>query len=119
MRSEEDWQRLEQENQALREMVALLQLQVKQLQDQLSTNSHNRHLPPSSDRFARQPKSLRKSSGKKPGGQAGHEGNTLFLQADPNEVVLHQVTECQHCQQDLHEQAASRCFSNEKISRTI
>jgi transposase len=105
MKSEEDWQRLEQENQALREMVALLQLQVKQLQDQLSKNSRNSHLPPSSDRFARQPKSLRKSSGKKPGGQAGHEGNTLYVQADPDEIVLHQVTACQHCQQDLQEQA--------------
>lgn len=101
MRSEEDWQRLEQENQALREMVALLQLQVQQLQDQLSKTSRNSHLPPSSDRFARQPKSLRKSSGKKPGGQAGHEGNTLYVQADPDEVVFHQVMECQHCQENL------------------
>lgn len=68
MRSEEDWQRLEQENQVLREMVALLQQQVKQLQDHLSKTSRNSHLPPSSDRFVRQPKSLRKSSGKKAGG---------------------------------------------------
>jgi transposase len=105
MRREEDWQRLEQENQALREMVALLQQQVKQLQDQLSKTSRNSHLPPSSDRFVRQPKSLRKSSGKKPGGQAGHEGNTLFLQADPDEVLLHEVKTCQHCQHDLQEQA--------------
>lgn len=106
MRSEEDWQRLEQGNQALREMVALLQQQVKQLQDQVSKTSRNSHLPPSSDRFARQPKSLRKSSGKKPGGQTGHEGNTLYMQADPDEVVLHQVATCQHCQQDLQEQAS-------------
>ena len=105
MRSEEDWQRLEQENQALREMVAILQLQVQQLQDQLSKNSRNSHLPPSSDRFSRQPKSLRKSSGKKPGGQTGHQGNTLCVQEDPDEVVLHQVTQCQHCQENLRDYA--------------
>lgn len=48
---------------------------------------------------------MRKSSGKKHGEQGGHEGNTLYLQADPDEVILHPVTACQHCQKDLHEQA--------------
>ena len=51
--------------------------QVKALQERLAKDSHNSHLPPSSDRFSRQPKSLRKKSGKKSGGQEGHPGKTL------------------------------------------
>src|SRR5205823_1551676 len=59
------------------------------------------HLPPSSDRFVRQPKSLRKKSGKKAGGQPGHSGTTLQWQGRPDEVIMHAVTCCEHCQQDL------------------
>ncbi|WP_201378161.1 DUF6444 domain-containing protein [Ktedonobacter sp. SOSP1-52] len=105
MRTEEDWQRIEQENQALREMVVLLQEQVQHLQGQVAKTSRNSHLPPSSDRFVRQPKSLRKSSGKKPGGQAGHEGNTLFQSADPDEIMVHPVLTCEHCHADLRASA--------------
>ncbi len=77
--------------------------QVQALQEQLKKDSHNSHLPPSSDRFHRQPKSLRKSSGKKPGGQSGHAGNTLMLSQTPDLVMRHTVEQCQHCQQDLRE----------------
>jgi len=77
--------------------------QVQALQEQLKKDSHNSHLPPSSDRFHRQPKSLRKSSGKKPGGQSGHAGNTLMLSQTPDLVMRHTVAQCQHCQQDLRE----------------
>src|SRR5260221_4529236 len=51
--------------------IARLREQVDALQEQLNKDSHASHLPPSSDRFHRQPKSLRKRSGKKPGGQSG------------------------------------------------
>jgi hypothetical protein len=34
-------------------------------------------LPPSSDRFVRRPKGLRKTSAKQSGGQQGHQGHTL------------------------------------------
>jgi transposase len=64
-------------------------------------DSHNSHLPLSSDRFVRQPKSLRKKGGKKTGGQPGHEGTTLGWQACPDEVIVHPVTHCASCQRDL------------------
>jgi transposase len=73
------------------------------LQEQLKKDSHNSHLPPSSDRFHRQPKSLRKRSGKQPGGQVGHAGNSLKLSDRPDLVIVHPVEHCQHCQQDLRE----------------
>ena len=62
-------------------LIAQWQQQVQALQERVDKDSHNSHLPPSSDRFVRQPKSLRQKSGKKAGGQRGHEGTTLHWQA--------------------------------------
>ena len=82
-------------------LIAQLQQQVQALQERVDKDSHNSHLPPSSDRFVRQPRSLRKKSGKKAGGQPGHDGTTLRWQACPDEVLVHPVTHCASCQQDL------------------
>ena len=87
----------------LQQQTERLSGQVQALQERLKKDSHNSHLPPSSDRFHRQPKSLRKPSGKKPGGQAGHPGSTLMLSPSPDQVIVHAVERCQHCQHDLHE----------------
>lgn len=99
---------MEKENTALREqltqrdeLIEQLQRRIQQLEERLSKNSHNSHLPSSSDRFVRQPKSLRKKSGKKPGGQEGHPGKTLLWSESPDEVIMHPVTCCEHCQADL------------------
>jgi transposase len=113
MTPEEELQALREENAALKaqvaellplqEQVAHLQEQVKQLTSRLAKDSHNSHLPPSSDRFARQKKrrSLRKSSGKKPGGQAGHPGETIQWCRQPDEIIRHVVSTCPDCQADL------------------
>jgi transposase len=108
MTAEERLRELEQENSALREQVAQrdeligqLQQRIQHLEERLSKNSHNSHLPPSSDRFVRQPKSLRKKSGKQAGGQPGHPGQTLMWSESPDEVIVHPVTRCEHCQSDL------------------
>jgi len=103
MTKDEELEQLRQENAALREHVALLSERISVLEAQLAKESHKSHLPPSSDRFHRQPKSLRKSSGKKPGGQAGHPGSTLKLSPTPDQVMVHPVECCQHCQRDLRE----------------
>jgi transposase len=84
------------------ELIAQLQQRLHTLEERLAKDSHNSHLPPSSHRFVRQPKSLRTKSGKKPGGQAGHPGQSLRFSATPDEVVVHEVQRCHHCQQDLH-----------------
>src|SRR5260370_5205008 len=92
------------------EQIAQMQHQLKQLreqvqalQEQLKKDSHNSHLPPSSDCFHRQPRSLRKSSGKKAGGQLGHPGSTLLLSQTPDTVIVHTVEECEYCQRDLRD----------------
>lgn len=81
--------------------VEVLQERVKTLERQAAKDSHNSSLPPSSDRFVRVPKSLRKKSGKKPGGQPGHAGHALRQVQTPDEIVVHRVECCAHCQHDL------------------
>lgn len=122
MTAEEELFHLREENRVLREQVEMqreqiaqqqaqisqLMEQLKALQERLAKNSQNSHLSPCSDRFVRQPKSLRKKSGKKPGGQEGHPGTTLRLVAQPDEIVRHEVSQCQYCQADLHELVAQR-----------
>src|SRR5205814_669588 len=61
----------------------------------------------SSDHFVRPIKSLRKKSGKKPGGQKGHRGHHLRQAETPDEVLIHPVVCCEHCHHDLHAQPAS------------
>src|SRR6476661_6734196 len=77
-RQQEQITLLERELSMQQEQLTQFAEQVKALQERLAKDSHNSHLPPSSDRFSRQPKSLRKKSGKKAGGQEGHQGATLM-----------------------------------------
>jgi transposase len=85
----------------MEQQLKLLREQVQALQEQLKKDSHNSHRPPSSDRFHRQPKSLRQKSGKKGGGQPGHPGTSLKLSPTPDTVIVHAVEQCEHCRGDL------------------
>ncbi len=78
--------------------IDCLQERVKTLEGQQAKDSHNSSLPPSSDRFIRPVKSLRQKSGKKPGGQAGHRGHHLRQVQIPDEILIHEVERCEHCQ---------------------
>jgi transposase len=92
--------------QALEEVITAQQERIHTLERQQAKDSHNSSLPPSSDRFVRVPKSLRKKSGKQAGGQPGHRGHHLRQVQTPDEVLIHVVTSCEHCQQDLCAQPA-------------
>src|SRR5690348_8405685 len=107
MRTEEEWHRKEQALLEIikqqQETITVLQQQVQTLQQRLDKDSHNSHLPPSSDRWKRQPKSLRQKSDKKPGGQVGHPGNTLMQVETPDRIFTYAPETCHHCQYDLHD----------------
>jgi transposase len=96
------------ENAALREERALFVQQMEHLlarlqevEGRLAKDSHNSSKPPSSDGPSRKRRSRRAKSGKKTGGQPGHEGRTLLPVAKPDEIVPHRPARCMHCQQSL------------------
>jgi transposase len=83
----------------LRVRVAALEAENAELKRRLGMNSTNSSKPPSSDSpFTKPaPRSLRRKSGRKPGGQPGHPGSTLALVADPNERRRHEPGPCTGC----------------------
>ena len=86
--------------------IALLEARIAVLEGQQKKNSKNSSKPPSSDGL-RRTVSLREPTGKKPGGQADHEGRTLERVAEPDEVIVHAAPEvCSHCQTRLADVAA-------------
>jgi transposase len=88
--------------------VIQLAERVQALEDQLAKNSHNSSKPPSSDGLKKPaPRSLRKPSGKKSGGQSGHKGHTLKVVEHPQHTQVHRVKQCRQCQASLEEVAAN------------
>ena len=85
------------------EQITRLQAEIAELRRQLGQNSQNSSKPPSTDSpFTKPaPKSLRRKSGRKPGGQRGRRGSTLEMVADPDEVVAHEPSACTGCGADL------------------
>src|SRR5258708_12498327 len=98
---------LEAENAALRAQVTALLARVQELEARAAKDSHNSGKPPSSDGLQRRTKSRRRKSGKKPGGQLGHRGETLHLAATPDAVVEHRPAGCAQCQTPLHAAGAT------------
>jgi transposase len=75
---EETIKRLEKGIEAIKSVIKQQADENAKLISMLNMNSHNSSKPPSSDWFKKPPinkdRSLRKSTGKEPGGQKGHEG---------------------------------------------
>ncbi|HEY5187378.1 MAG TPA: DUF6444 domain-containing protein, partial [Actinomycetes bacterium] len=85
-------------------LIAALAGRVAELEARLGKNSRNSSKPPSSDGLAKPaPKSLRRSSGRKPGKQQGGHGFRLEPRAVPDEVRTHAPIDCRGCGCDLVE----------------
>lgn len=104
------------ESQAVVQAIALiyeskiqkLEARVKELEDQISKNSKNSSKPPSTDVFFKPPKSQRKRTGKKQGGQKGHLGDTLKMTLHPDKVISYKVERCEQCNKKLNHQLVDR-----------
>ena len=84
---------------ALRAENAALKARMAELERRLELNSSNSGKPPSSDGLKKpaRVRNLRERSGKKPGGQMGHKGETLRQVTDPDVVVDHYPPACSTC----------------------
>jgi len=85
------------------DLIIELMARVTALEVRLGMNSSNSSKPPSSDGYAKPaPKSLRRKSGRKRGGQPGHPGTTLRQVAEPDIVKMHlpEYCVCGHCLQE-------------------
>jgi len=80
---------------------------IAELRARLDQNSRNSSNPPSSDGYDKPPaekkRSLRRRSGRKPGGQPGHRGHHLERREEPDRTILHPVEACECCGRDLRE----------------
>jgi transposase len=104
MMPEEEIATLKAENAAQRAQLTALVARVQELEARAAKDSQNSGKPPSSDGLQRRTKSLRKKSGKKPGGHLGHRGETLHLVAAPDELVEQRLAVCAHCRAPLAEE---------------
>jgi transposase len=116
MTPEEEIASLKAENARQREQIAALLERVQELEARLAKDSHNSNKSPASDPLGRtRARSQRRKSGKKPGGQLGHRGETLRLVATPDEVVEHRPAVCAGCQTPLDETASVVCYERRQV----
>jgi transposase len=87
----------------LRAEITQLKATVEELAQRLGRNSHNSSQPPSADPPQTPKRSRRDPSGRRPGGQPGHEGHTRALvPVEEVEVVIAVKPErCRRCQHRL------------------
>ena len=83
---------------ALVQELAEAKAEIAELKEQLNKNSQNSSKPPSTDGYKKPaPKSLRKPSGKKRGGQVGHKGSNLKVNISPTDIEPHMPFACAEC----------------------
>jgi len=89
---------LRQELTDARAELAQARERIAELEARLRQNPRNSSKPPSSEGLAKPaPRSLRKKTGRKPGGQDGHKGQTLAQAARPDREVRHEPGCCASC----------------------
>lgn len=84
---------------ALEEELSSLRIENERLREQVQRSSRNSSQPPSSDLPSKPPRPQRKASGRKRGGQRGHEGHqrNLYPPEKCRSVSDHRPTRCGDC----------------------
>jgi transposase len=83
---------------SLRRELAEARERIAELEARLKQTPRNSSRPPSSEGLAKPAsRSLRKKSGRKPGGQDGHKGTTLAQVARPDREIRHEPGCCGNC----------------------
>ena len=100
--------RLEAENAELAQQVKMLGEKVaillKLLENKgVKKDSHNSHLPPSSDIGSKKNQSLREPSERNSGGQPGHSGSSLEMRAVADKIIELKSEYCGRCGSQLSE----------------
>ena len=86
-------------------LIAPLEARVAELEKRLNMTSSNSSKPPSSDGLKRKTKSTRpNNTGRKPGGQPGHTGQTLLQSPAPDVTHSIPLDHCPICRTDLRDQ---------------
>jgi transposase len=80
-------------------LIYALLARVEELERRVGLDSSNSGKPPSGDGYRKKPRpvSLREKTGRKSGGQEGHEGKNLRQVANPDRVVDHCPSACAGC----------------------
>ena len=106
---------LRQQVRELQQTVAAQADEIQKLRDQLAKNSRNSGKPPSSDGLKKpRTQSLRKKTGRRSGGQKGHQAHTLEMVEHPQHVELHQASQCPHC-----DTPQSACYNPSTARRRV
>jgi len=86
-------------------VFAKLEARIAELEKRLHKNSSNSSKPPSSDGLKRTTSQRSKTTGRKPGGQPGHPGQTLRQSETPDIIVsAPPLEQCPECGTDLSAQ---------------
>jgi transposase len=80
----------------LEDRVQELETENEVLRGRLGLHSKNSHKPPSSEGYGKKP-AISQTKGGKQGGQIGHEGKSLEMVSQPDELVIHHVESCRCC----------------------
>lgn len=78
-----------------------LEKRIQALEAIINKNSQNSSKPPSTDMFRKNQNNSRETSGKKPGGQSGHEPHKLELNEHPDKIIIHKASRCHNCKTSL------------------
>jgi len=109
------------QNKQMAKTIEFLLAKVASLEAELAVyrnkkNSNNSHIPPSQDQNRpKKNQSLREKTGKKPGGQIGHQGTTLEFNTPVDKAIEHRPNYCNKCGNDLASTAETLIESRKVI----